>query len=92
MRTIAQIWNGALEVAATSGENNQQLKELSALKRHNAEKLHVKLDEETLALFKRYCECAGEYDALVCEQAFCDGFSLGVRIMAEAMSGPESTT
>ena len=81
---ITQFWNGILQSASITDEK-KQIKELEELMNRNAEKLKAKVNEETQEIFSRYCDCAEEYDTLRNEQAFCDGFSLGVRIIAEAM-------
>ena len=87
-KRIAQIWNGALEPARTSGADNRQVLEMAALMERNCERLKEKLALEALEIFERYCECAEEYASLLSEQAFCDRFSLGARITAEAMLAP----
>lgn len=40
-------------------------------------------------LFEKYNDCMNEYIAAISEQAFCDGFCVGTKITAEALSAAE---
>lgn len=90
--TIAQLWNGNLEPVRNFGKNNSEIKQLQNLMRRNLDKLENSLNEEQKNQFANYCGCVEEYAILVSEQAFCDGFCLGTKIIVEALSGAEDIT
>lgn len=84
--TIAQLWNGTLEPIRYLGKNNKEIKQLEDIIELDIEKLKNILTEQQLKIFEAYSECANEYTVLIAEQAFCDGFSLGAKILTEALS------
>lgn len=87
--TIAQLWNGNLEPVNYLGRNNPEMKKLESLIQRNFEKLEVNLDEKEKKVFERFNESMNEYVLVCSEQAFCDGFCLGAKIVAEALNGAE---
>ena len=88
-KTIAKIWNGKLDPVRNLGENNPEMKQLGALIQRNLKKLEETLDEHQKELFEKYDACISDYMVVISEQAFCDGFSLGSKIIAEALCGSE---
>lgn len=84
--TIVRLWHGDLEPVSSSGTNDPELKELERLLQRNGERLEEYLDEKGKALFEKYYDCVEEYIAVLCEQAFCNGFCLGTKITAEALT------
>lgn len=89
---IAQIWKGELKPVECSGGNNLQIKEISRLVEHNREDLKANLNEVQQEIFKKYNLSYEDYLFLTNEQAFCDGFSLGIKIASEALIGAEAIT
>ena len=87
-KTIAEIWNGNLDPVRYYGVDNHETKLLEALMARHAEKLEKELGEQAKDIFSRYCECVNDYVALMGRQAFCDGFCLGGKIVAEALVAP----
>lgn len=87
MKTIAKLWNGELEPVRYSGMNNRETKRLWGLTQKNFEELEHSIAEKEL--LKRYDDRINEYIILTAEQAFCDGFSLGAKIVSEAINGAE---
>lgn len=87
--TIAQLWNGNLEPIRYLGVTNAEMKELEILMQRNLEKLEGNLNEKAKELFQKYDDCLNEYILISSEQAFCDGFCLGTKITAEALTGAE---
>lgn len=87
MKTIAKLWNGELEPVRYSGMNNREMKRLWGLIQKNFEELEHSIAEKEL--LKRYDDSINEYIILTAEQAFCDGFSLGAKIVSEAINGAE---
>ena len=51
----------------------------------NLDKLEKVLDKKSKEVFTSYRDCMEEYAYLYGEQAFCDGFCLGVKLAAEAL-------
>lgn len=84
-KILAQIWNGNLNPVMHSGENKSEIKILENLMGKNLEELEKLLVGKERKIFDRYNDCVCDYLTEVCEQAFCDGFSLGVKIMTEAL-------
>ena len=87
--TIANLWNGNLEPIRYLGQNSKEIKQLENLLERNQEKLEETLTEISKKLFEKYNDCMNEYILLTTEQAFCDGFCLGVKIISEALNGAE---
>ena len=85
-KTIAQLWNGELEPVRYSGLNNPGIKQPEALTQRNGERLEESLDEKAKELLERYNDCIKEYMTVLNEQSFCDGFCLGTKLAAEAMT------
>lgn len=88
-KTIAQLWNGNLDPVRYSGRTNQEMKQLEVLLQRNLDTLEEALNDPQKKLFEKYNTQMDEYLIVANEQAFCDGFCLGARMMAEAFSGSE---
>lgn len=87
--TIAQLYRGQLEPKSVLGNGNVEMRRTELLIENNYKKLKDNLNEEAKAILEKYCECIDEYIVLITEQAFCDGFCLGVRLSAEAVGGAD---
>ena len=86
MRPImADLWNGNLSPITSCGKT-AEIENLIGLLAKNTDRLGKTLNEEQKKLFDRYMQCIEEYMGLLTEEAFCDGFSLGVRLMTEAVT------
>ncbi len=83
--TIADLWNGSLEPKGCSKTNHFEIKDLDMLINQNLDKLEKVLDKKSKEVFTSYRDCMEEYAYLYGEQAFCDGFCLGVKLAAEAL-------
>lgn len=88
-KTIEKIWNGDIEPLVHSGVNNPDIKEIARLVSRNRENLEANLNENQEEIFQKYNESKDDYSILTNEQAFCDGFCLGMKIAAEALIGAE---
>ena len=86
-KTIARLWMGDLAPIEYFGRSNAELRRLWSLTERNWKTLEETLDPAQKDLAKRYAESAEECDRVCQEQAFCDGFCLGSRLMAEALTG-----
>jgi len=84
--TIARLWYGDGNPARRAGQNSAEIKELEALIQRNHEKLHGSLHEQQRAILEAYHDCMDEYVCITTEQAFCDGFCLGAKLTAEALT------
>ena len=85
--TIRKLCCGDLEPAWERGRDRKEMKEVEGLMRRNLDKLDASLGEEEKKLLTKYFDSESEYSLLQTEQAFYEGFSLGVRLVAEAMVG-----
>lgn len=86
-RTIAEHWRGNLAPIEYLGLNSSEMKQLENLMHRHIEMLEEMLTEKEKTVYEKYRDCVDDYVFAVAEQAFCDGFCLGVRIMAEALCG-----
>ena len=85
--TIRQLWNGHLAPVRYSGAESPEIKEvLEAIDLH-LDALQEDFSEKEKLLLELYRSCVNDYIALCCEQAFCDGYSMGTRLTAEALMG-----
>ncbi len=87
--TIRQLWNGNLDPIRYLGLNNKEIKQLETLMQCNEEKLDKQLNEDEKETLEKYHDCMNEYATLIAEQAFCDGFCLGTKMIVEALCGVE---
>ena len=84
-RLLFDLFNGNLEPHSKVDDNDPRCKNLKMLIERHYDSLDKKLDKDEMETFKKYDECVSEYEYLITERAFCDGFCLGVRLVAEAM-------
>lgn len=84
--TITNLWNGRIEPYAHCGEENTEMKLLTSLIERNHSVLYRELTNKQKELLEKYTDCCDEYMLLLSEQAFCDGFCLGARLLSEALS------
>lgn len=87
--TIRQLWNGNLDPIRYLGLNNKEIKQLETLMQRNEENLGKHLNEDEKEMLEKYHDCMSEYTALISEQAFCDGFCFGAKMVIEALGGVE---
>lgn len=87
--TIEKLYEGKLEPLKSIGKSNSEMRRIGNLIERNKSKLEEMFDNDEKEIFEKYVECMDEYMILVSEQAFCDGFCLGARILSEAVSGAE---
>ena len=81
-RTIAPLWNGDLIPGQYEEKEIQRAKELTE---RNRRALRQKLSAAQMEHLGRYEESFAEYHSLFAQAAFCEGFSLGLRMATEAM-------
>ena len=85
--TISQLYRGELEPKKYIGNGNIELREIENFIKNNFDKLKESLNENETEILEKYSDLIDEYVFLMLEQAFCDGFCLGMRISAEAIGG-----
>lgn len=88
---ITELWYGNLHPSKISGSGNSEIKEIENLVSKSYHNLESLLDEKQLKFFEQYAENMNENLCLAEEQAFFDGFSLGTRLVAEALINSENT-
>lgn len=86
---IAALWRGELHPEMRSGMDNAELrqaeKELDACR----EEMEAVLSEEQERVFMKYLSALHRYMNESDEQAFHDGFSMAMKLTAEALLGAE---
>ena len=85
-QTIARLWNGDLSPIQHFGVNDTEIKQLEELMQRAIEKAEQNLDEAQKKMFENYMELVNEYIIVITENAFCDGFCMGSKILVEALS------
>lgn len=85
--TISQLYRGELEPKNYIGNGNVELRRTEILIKNNFDRLKETLNESEIKILEKYSGLIEEYVFLMSEQAFCDGFCLGMRISAEATGG-----
>lgn len=89
LKTILQIRNGNLDPMQHLGEGNAEMKYMEDLIYRNYLKLEEALNEKEKEIFKKYNDYLTKYVIMSNEESFGDGFCLGARIIAEALTGAE---
>ena len=81
---LKELWNGELALWSEKWERENEARELvGLLERHKAE-LENELSVKGKTSLEKYKDCHDELQSMGCEEAFINGFSLGVRIVAAA--------
>lgn len=88
-RIFIDLFNGNIELYSKVEDNDPRCKNLRRLMQRHLDTLEAKLREDERTVFEKYNECLNEYEYLITERAFCDGFCLATRIVAEAMCSSE---
>ncbi len=87
--TIAKLYRGQLEPKSVLGNGNGEMRRTELLIENSFNKLKENINEEMRAILEKYNQCMDEYIVLISEQAFCDGFCLGMRLLSESVGGAE---
>ena len=66
-------------------QNDIEIRHLEDLIYRNHEKLTESLNNGSKDILDKYTECMSDHTALCMDQAFCEGFSLGVKLTAEEL-------
>jgi hypothetical protein len=93
MNTIlSELWHGNLEPVATCGMGEKEMRHLVTLMEKNSNRLQATLNEEEKNLLEKYIDNRMEYELLLEESAFSQGFSLAVQMLCESFSQTFSLT
>ena len=86
-KTIEKLWEGQVNPVELFGKNNSRVRECEAELLERIEKLEKDIGEsKTEHLLKIANDCL----EIVSKNAFCDGFSLGLKMAVEAMMNAEN--
>lgn len=86
---ITQLYRGQLEPKSVLGNGNVEMRRTELLIENNYKRLKENLNDEAKVILEKYNQCLDEYIVLITEQAFNDGFCVGMRILSEAVGGAE---
>ena len=89
-KTIAELYNGNIQPIRNLGKSNDEIKHLEVLIEKTHEDLENELNDKQKSFFQRYEGNINEYMCLLSEEAFCDGFCVGVKIITEALQNAEN--
>lgn len=84
-QTIVDLWNGNITPCERCGAHDNEVNELIDLMERNRLDLNQGLTEAQKESFQKYIDCSDEYLLRMLELAFCDGFCLGGKLVAEAL-------
>ena len=85
MKLLEDFWHGNIDPREYDKSSCKEYKELFRLVTRNEEKLQATFTDEQKELFARYADCVMEYQSIAECLLFQYSFSLGVRMMAEAL-------
>ena len=83
--TITDLWYGNIGPCERCGDHDSELLQLLSLMESNREELCGGLTEKQREILDKYIACADGYLCRMQELTFCEGFSLGCRLTAEAL-------
>lgn len=81
---LSNLWHGNLKPASCFTKNNEEIKKLIQLIIRNKKELKELLNDEQKVLLDKLLCCTEEYIDLATECAFCHGFSIGMKLLAES--------
>ena len=84
--TLKELWNGELAPWSKKWETEKEARELVGLLERHKEDLENELGANGKEALEKYKDCHEELQSIGCEEAFISGFSLGVRIVAQAFA------
>ena len=84
-QTIEDLWNGNIAPADQCGAHDPEINHLVDLMKRNKDALCAEMTANQHKLFEKYMDCSEEYALRMMERAFCDGFCLAGKLMAESL-------
>ena len=88
--TLTQLWHGNLIPPRPVGSNDPEIADLEQLMQRNLNKLKDSLTPQQAELLTRYTDVVEEYEIVCDEFVFRTGFSMGARIITEALFNAEA--
>ena len=85
MKLLEDFWHGNIDPREYNKSSCSECKEALRLIVKSEEKLQATFTDEQKELFSRYADCIAEYQTHTECRLFQHSFSLGLRMMAEAM-------
>lgn len=85
--TIEDLWNGNIAPCEHCGSHDPAINELVCLMERHSGTLQGQLGGQQWEIFEKYRDASDEYLLRLMERAFCEGFCLGAKLAAEALSG-----
>lgn len=85
MNTIIDLWNGNIAPCDHCGSHDPTINNLLILLERHREKLDGDLTKAQMETFQKYMDCSDEYLLRMVELAFYDGFSIGSKLVMEAL-------
>ena len=85
MKTILALWEGRLEPGKRCG-TGKEIREVEELLERNRSRLQASLNENEKSILDKYDDCIEEQLFIVAEQAFYEGYCLGTKLTAEALT------
>ena len=82
--TINDLWYGNINASEQCAVNQLQMQKVLALMARHEAALCSGFTDQQKKVWEKYVDCAAEYYDLFSEAAFRSGFSLGVKLLAEA--------
>ncbi len=83
--TISDLWNGNISPWSEEPYQKEEIYELAALVDKYKEALYDSLNDEQKRIVKNIDDCMTEQLFLEREDAFLRGFSLGIKLLTEAI-------
>ena len=83
--TLESLWNGNLAPGAACGAGDPEIENLVMRMGRLEEKLTSELGQPQRDIMEKYIASAEEYANGIALRAFCDGFALASKLMAEAL-------
>lgn len=84
-QTITDLWYGNLAPCEQCGVQDREADHLLSLIERNREELCDSLTEKQKITLESYIACSDEYLCRMQELTFCEGFSLGCKLTAQAV-------
>ena len=82
---IIDLWSGNIAPCEHCGSHDPELNQLICLMERNHDALCKYLTASQKDTLQKYIDCSEEYQQRMLELAFCEGFSLGSRLITEAL-------
>ena len=85
-KTLIDLYNGNLAPVNDRSERTDRINDLMELLTRHDNELHNNLNVDCINTLEKYQDCYYELSQIESEDAFISGFSLGIKIMTEAIT------